>query len=244
VTCAIVGLAIALAGIIKPCEPQTMEVNNTVTCNENCSFFISAELATLVNTKDFKGLAEFPEKGCTDGECAERYCQHVENKPSTYPVENTPSPIAECAKRKKCPVPQTDPPKQCNCCLLTVVEKPVQSQTSASVAIPTAVTRSEVKQTSVTRTVQQIQSVKRAVEVVSQKEVTITRQVEVTVPVVTDVVATRSVVQVVTKPVEVTKQVEVPTVSFTAVNVTTNVTKTKEVPITQVITKNETVQVM
>jgi hypothetical protein len=125
--------------------------------------------------------------------------------------------------------------------MLAIVDKPMQ-QTYTQVALRAQVSWSPVKRLSLGRLVQTAMS--RAVEVVSQKEVTITRQVEVTVPVVTDVVATRSVVQVVTKPVEVTKQVEVPTVSFTAVNVSTNVTKTKEVPITQTITKTESVQVM
>ncbi len=167
-------------------------------------------------------------EGCGDELCADRFCEFV--KRSNWRASENASAIRECDRKDRD-----------KCCMLAIVDKPMQ-QTYTQVALRAQFSWPPVKRLSLSRVVQT--AVARAVKVVSQKEVTIARQVEVTVPVVTDVVATRSVVQVATKPVEVTKQVEVPIVSFTAVNVSTNVTKLKEVPITQVFTKTEDVQVM
>ncbi len=167
--------------------------------------------------------------GCGDERCADRFCDFVQR--SNWSASEYASAIRECDRKDRD-----------KCCMLAIVDKPMRQTTYTQVALRAQASWSPVKRLTLSRLVQT--AISRAVEVVSQKEVTIARAVEVTVPVVTDVAATRLVVQVVMKPVEVTKQVEVPIVSFMAVNVSTNVTKTKEVPITQVITRMENITQM
>ena len=76
----VVGIIVEILLIVKPCDEQTTEVTSTkiVECSKSCSFEITKEMLSKVNTADRPAPPFNDSIGCETGACAKQFCGHVQ----------------------------------------------------------------------------------------------------------------------------------------------------------------------
>ena len=93
----VVGIVVEILLIVKPCDEQTTEIvttsNVNVKCNQNCSFEVNSDMAIAVNQadKDLLNGDTFNASGCSVGECAIRFCKHVESQAAKAAATTAPA---------------------------------------------------------------------------------------------------------------------------------------------------------
>jgi len=150
---AVVGLAIALAGIIKPCEPTIQLTNRTETCNASCNFAVTDAMTKVVNDQAFAGKPEFPRNGCDDIACARRFCEFANN--ATLEIATA------CASNAKA------------CCMRRVEVSPVNTLVTSTVPVTSVVAVVETSQVSIPETRSVAVKTTKPIEVSSEKSVAV-----------------------------------------------------------------------